>query len=214
MCARDQIFNDSRGRARNTLEEVSCMSVIGDLRALARAGKDVLTANMRDLTGAEIAEAKTVFEDTIKYSRVNIADKVGYGNRPFTLVRGTGIELYTLFMGPTQFTAMTDWATFIHEMTHVWQGQNHFISSGYMLNSVISQAIEGNSAYDYTVGSMWGEYNVEQQAHLVEDWYDMDKKSIASPRYYYIANCIRKPWRAWASDMFIDLTAGAAATKG
>jgi hypothetical protein len=189
------------------------MSAIGSLKALAQAGVDIVTAKMRDLTAAEIAEAKTVFEETVKYKSVLIADKVGLGSRPFTLVRGTGIELYTLFLGPSEFAAISDWATFIHEMTHVWQGQNHFISSGYMLNSVISQAIEGNSAYDYKPGDMWGEYNVEQQANLVEDWYSMDNKSTTSPRYYYIANCIRKPWRAWMSDMFVDLTAGAAAAK-
>ncbi|MDQ2764520.1 MAG: hypothetical protein M3Y22_13900, partial [Pseudomonadota bacterium] len=181
---------------------------------LAKAGKDVLTAKSRPLTNPEIAEAKTVFSDTINCKKIVIADALGYNNRAFTFIGAA--DIYTLFMGPSVFAAMraADWHTFIHEMTHVWQGQNHFISSGYMLNSVVSQAIEGNTAYDYTPGQMWGEYNVEQQAHLVEDWYNDDGKSVASRRYYYIENCIRKPWRAWFSDMFVDLTAGAAAVKG
>jgi len=189
------------------------MSVIGDLRALAKAGKDCVTANSRALTAAEITEAKTVFLDTINYKQVVIADALGYGGRPFTLVNG---DMYTLFMGPSVFAAMgaSDWHDFIHEMTHVWQGQNHLISSGYMLNSVVSQAIDGQSAYDYKVGDFWGEYNVEQQAHLVEDWYMLEGKSVAGSRYPYIKNDIRNPLRGWASDLFIGIAAGAAAVKG
>jgi len=194
------------------------MSVIGDLRGIAKAGKDILSSNRRPLKQVEIDEAKTVFLDTVDYGLVFVADKLGYGNRPFTMLhkRITSRDEYTLYMGKAVYDAdaSLDWATFIHEMTHAWQGQNHWISSGYMRNSAVSQAIEGNAAYDYEPGEMWGEYNVEQQAHLAEDWYAMDGKSEGSPRFYYIQNCIRKPWLAWMSDMFVDLTAGAAATKG
>jgi hypothetical protein len=191
------------------------MSIIGDLRGLAKAGLDIRNAKRRPITAAEIAEARTVFLDTVNYGRVQIADALGLGDRPFTLLSPEmGRDSYILFMGPIDFAAMTDWPTLIHELTHVWQGQNHYISSGYMLNSAISQAIDGNAAYDYKPGEMWGEYNVEQQAHLVEDWYEKDGKSASSPRYYYIENCIRKPWRAWFSDVFGGIGAGAAAVKG
>jgi len=194
------------------------MSIVGDLRGVAKAGQDILSSKRRKLKQPEIDEAKTVFLETINYGLVYIADKLGYGNRPFTMLHKniTSRDEYTLYMGKPIFDAdaSLDWATFIHEMTHAWQGQNHYISSGYMWNSAVSQAIDGDTAYDYKPGDMWGEYNVEQQAHLVEDWYDKDHKSEGSPRFYYIQNCIRKPWRAWMSDTFVDLTAGAAAAKG
>jgi hypothetical protein len=191
------------------------MSIIGDLRGIARASKDILSSKRRPLKQVEIDEAKTVFLDTVNYDLVSIADKLGLNNRPFTLLHKKALsqDEYTLYMGKAIYDgdASLDWATFIHEMTHAWQGQNHYISSGYMLNSVISQAIDGNTAYDYAPGQMWGEYNVEQQAHLVEDWYELDRRSEGSRRFYYIQNCIRKPWRAWMSDTFVDLTAGSAA---
>jgi hypothetical protein len=95
---------------------------------------------------------------------------------------------------------MSDWATFIHEMTHVWQGQNHLIGPGYMLNSLFWQAIS-DDAYRYTVGVPWGKYNVEQQAHLVEDWYALDAKSTASLRYPYIRDNILHPVRAWFKEI-------------
>lgn len=194
------------------------MSIIGDLRGIAHASKDIATSNRRPLKQAEIDEARKVFLGTVKYGVVFIADKLGLNDRPFTLLHKKALsrDEFTLYLGKSIYDgdASPDWATFIHEMTHVWQGQNHWISSGYMINSVISQAIDGNTAYDYTPGQMWGDYNVEQQAHLVEDWYDTDKMSEGSPRFYYIQNCIRKPWRAWMSDMAVDLGAGAAATKG
>jgi hypothetical protein len=178
-----------------------------------------LAAKTRALTPAEITEAQSVFQDTIDYSQVVIADALGYDDRPFTFVCSAKFALgdtYILFMGPSVFAGMgaSDWPTFIHEMTHVWQGQNHVISSGYMLNSVVSQAIDGSSAYDYKVGDFWGEYNVEQQAHLVEDWYELEGKSITGSRYPYIKNDIRTPIRAWTSDLFIGIAAGAAAVKG
>jgi hypothetical protein len=111
--------------------EVYKMSIIGDLRGLAKAGQDVLSAKTRLLTASEIAEAQAVFRDTIDYTKVLIADKLGLGNRPFTLVSGGPPDVYTLFMGPNVFatTSSSQWPTFIHEMTHVWQGQNYFISS-------------------------------------------------------------------------------------
>ncbi|HWG68504.1 MAG TPA: hypothetical protein VN692_03720 [Steroidobacteraceae bacterium] len=191
------------------------MSIIGDLRRIAQASKDIMSSKRRALKQVEINEAKKVFLDTVNYDLIFIADKLGLDDRPFTLLHKKALshDEYTLYMGKAIYdsNASLNWATFIHEMTHAWQGQNHWISSGYMLNSVISQALDGNTAYDYTLGQMWGEYNVEQQAHLVEDWYRLDRRSEASRRFYYIQNCIRKPWRAWVSDMFVDLTAGAAA---
>jgi hypothetical protein len=68
----------------------------------------------------------------------------------------------------------------------------------YMIESVFSQFFEGlvchgefAAAYRYELGKNWGEYNVEQQAHIVEDWYDKGMKSD-DPRYSYIQDFVRK----------------------
>jgi hypothetical protein len=196
--------------AHYEIKENAAMSITGDLRALAKAGIDVAKSKKRGLTDDEIKEAKTVFGNSITYSLIMIADATGYNNRPFTFYSGYKGLAYILFLGPTEFAQMSDWATFIHEMTHVWQGQNHLISASYMVNSMIAQAIAGyygdsDKAYDYKLTdppTPWGEYNVEQQAHIVEDWYAQDGKSTSSPRYTYIRDNILWPKWSWIKEVF------------
>jgi hypothetical protein len=111
------------------------MSITGDLRALAQAGVDLLLARTRGLTTAEVREAKSVFLDTINYDDVIIADQLGHNGRPFTFWAGalsiTQIAFsnkYVLFLGPVAFSAdaSNDWATFIHEMTHVAGSKSYY----------------------------------------------------------------------------------------
>jgi len=81
--------------------------------------------------------------------------------------------------------------TFIHEMTHVWQGQHGVYPTVYMGQSLIAQFLHGvediirrrewrtwgehrGTAYDFKmsdIGKNWSEFNVEQQASIVESWY-------------------------------------------
>src|SRR5262249_25938295 len=69
--------------------------------------------------------------------------------------------------------------TLIHELTHVWQGdydQNMLGEWTVILKSGCSQLghltdTDLAYAYDYDPSKQWNEYNVEEQAHIVEDWY-------------------------------------------
>ena len=74
-----------------------------------------------------------------------------------------------------------------------------------MINSVIAQKIKGNKAYDYEVGNLWSFYNVEQQAHLVEDWYQLESRSPAGSRYPYVRDYIRHPRRSWLIETALDV---------
>jgi hypothetical protein len=60
----------------------------------------------------------------------------------------------------------------VHELTHVWQGHNGGFAWGYVINSVLNQIAYGSHAYDYLAGGQWNSYDVEPQAHIVEDWYN------------------------------------------
>jgi hypothetical protein len=66
-----------------------------------------------------------------------------------------------------------------------------------MVNSMIAQghAIltqgDRNRAYDYKPGAPWGDYNVEQQALLVQDWF-RNGMGQDDERFHYIADHIRK----------------------
>lgn len=150
----------------------------------------------RSLTGPEESEARRVFKTSIFLGRVEISDGLGFGERPYTSV---GLSVYTLHLGPDGFKDAISprmRSTFIHELTHVWQGQHDTLGFGYMIESVISQGksliTSGSTdgAYNYTVGKDWTDYNVEQQAEIVEDWYagGMPENSAA---FRYIRDNIR-----------------------
>ena len=82
-------------------------------------------------------------------------------------------------------------STFIHELTHVWQGENGIYPTFYMGQSIIAQLTEGlrdvwnkrewrgwnehrGMAYVFThsdIGKDWKSFNVEQQAMLVQSWF-------------------------------------------
>ena len=136
-----------------------------------------------------------MFRDTINYALVKVTDALGLGDRPWTT---NTPPIYTLNVGSTFYTSLTSSGArrrlLIHELTHVWQGQ-HFIP--FMINSAAHQTISaitngGNVAvaYSYTVGRAWRDYNVEQQASIVTDWYDRGRQTSDS-RYRYIRDNIR-----------------------
>lgn len=175
---------------------------------------DFLTSKSRPLTQEEKDDASRVYKRTINYDFVVIADDLGLRSAAWTQPCLNGG--YVLHMGPMGYasTASADQrATLIHELCHVWQGMNHLISFGYAVDSVISQATCGQAAYDYKPGSLWGEYNVEQQAMIVEDWYTGGLRTD-SPLYTYITGNILCPFLSWIGETATQIGAGAAAIKG
>jgi hypothetical protein len=65
----------------------------------------------------------------------------------------------------------------VHETAHVWQGKNSVFALSYVFGSAYSQCAASlgggttSGAYGYTAGLPWGNYNPEQQASIIEDWY-------------------------------------------
>jgi hypothetical protein len=107
---------------------------------------------------------------------------------------------YTIYFGAEVFRdgAQTSGTreTFIHELTHVWQGHHSTFSWQYMVNSMLAQGraliVHGNRgmAYEFTPGQPWNSYNVEQQAYIVEKWFARGMRTD-SELYVYIAENIR-----------------------
>ena len=167
----------------------------------------------RNLTTKEQTEATGVFGNTLpRWEFIKITNGLGINDRAFT-VRGikftkvgtiakiggivggigsVGSALANLFIymhvGPQMYAdALTDSGTFIHEMTHVWQYHH---GSPVIFDSLKNQALLGDKAYDYVAGKSWGTYNVEQQAHIVEDWYKYP--SLKPDLDSYITDYVRK----------------------
>ena len=162
----------------------------------------------RPITEEEEALARQVFQDQLPYRRISIANFFLPGNEgvPVTVAAGTAfipiksLTEYTIYFGPEVFrdgahTPRTR-NTFIHELTHVWQGYHGTFSWSYMVNSMLSQgrAIvahgDRNRAYDFKPGGRWDSYNVEQQANIVESWFENGMRT-ESDLYSYITVNIR-----------------------
>jgi len=163
----------------------------------------------RLLKESEIEFARQVFEDQLPYNKVHLASYYLPGNDgvPVTLASVSSIipvaslRNYTIYFGPEVFKDGADRPgirdTFIHELTHVWQGFHSSFGWEYMVNSMIAQGhallTEGDRdrAYDYKPGKPWKKYNVEQQALLVQQWFK-DGMREDDERFTYIAKHIRK----------------------
>jgi hypothetical protein len=89
-------------------------------------------------------------------------------------------------------------------MAHVWQIHNTRMGITWTTDGLVSQVLNtiGGSAYDYQPGRAYGDYNLEQQAAIVEDWYTQSytpvstgpgvwQEAVESPLYYYIERNIR-----------------------
>ncbi len=164
----------------------------------------------RLLKESEVAFARQVFEDRLPYGRVYLSSSyfpfngrsktaVTAASLP-TLVPARSLRSYIIFAGPEVFGGGADGPdfrdTFVHELTHVWQGYHGLLGWAYMAQSMLAQGYavltqgDRNRAYDYEPGEPWADYNVEQQALLVQDWYRNGMRED-DERYRYIVNHIR-----------------------
>ena len=83
--------------------------------------------------------------------------------------------------------------TFIHELMHIWQGDNSLIDLAYLFDALVTHAPElawGTDFYKYNIGYPWRADNMEQPAQIVEDWHINSMKST-DPRFEYIRDEIR-----------------------
>lgn len=163
--------------------------------------KEVVCRNLRT---EEITLAKRVFGETIPYDRIFLVNQTGAGNRPFTQAQLTK-RTYYLHVGPQIFfdaASTASWShsdgiikerrcdVFIHELTHVWQGEHQ--PNVLKAKSHYHQPPSKND-YCYQIGGTWNNYDAEQQAQIVEDWFNqrIGKESREDPRYHYIRENIR-----------------------
>jgi hypothetical protein len=163
----------------------------------------------RRINEDEEALARQVFQDQLPYSNIHIANFYLPGNEDVAVTVASGTELipikalteYTIYFGPAVFSdgalkTVKTRNTFIHELTHVWQGHHSTFSWQYMVNSILSQGraiiFHGSrgKAYEFKAGKAWGDYNVEQQAYIVQSWF-ADGMKTDSELYVYITENIR-----------------------
>jgi hypothetical protein len=112
---------------------------------------------------------------------------------------------YYINLGPKyrHRSSIADGPTLLHELTHVWQGRNKLIRDVQILVAAKDRD------YDYSLGSQWRDYGLEQQAAIVKDWalgtvehnkpatlhgkpFNLTPFSLSSPLFRYIHANVRK----------------------
>lgn len=158
----------------------------------------VTDISYRAISDDERAFADRIFNGTIDYDRVTLTNLSHGGGRAYTIPVGTAIlvNLNTDLDDPMGSAHPgTDYgqpgAVFIHELTHAWQITN---------NSFLGVLCGMSSNYDYHLKDgethrtdpddlgwtqkAWGEFNNEQQAHIVDDFYGAHVVPGAGPNGY------------------------------
>src|SRR5262245_44550788 len=128
---------------------------------------DYLNGQARPLTQDEINVARLVFQETLAYPGIKITSDLGAGGAAWTEPGLGPMRLhFWLHLGPKAFVSTLGMrGLLIHELTHVWQGLNHVINTGYVANSLITQGTsylatgDQFAFYKYTPGEFWGSYN-------------------------------------------------------
>lgn len=132
-------------------------------------GQRFLTKNLRSLSMVEQRLLQTIFQSSLDYNAMRIADTtVGSQGRPYTL--GNTIRV------PPGGTL--DLRTLVHESTHVWQYQTK--GTGYISDSAWHQIMDA-SAYEVKIvpHQSFSSYSAENQAVIVEAYY---VDSLTSPK--------------------------------
>ncbi|MBC7883948.1 MAG: hypothetical protein H7X99_00635 [Saprospiraceae bacterium] len=127
--------------------------------------------NTRHLTREEIEVSKSIFGDMIDYNLVKVDNKARFGTKKTALA-------YVSF-NTINYLGKIAPAIFIHEMVHVWQYQR--FGSIYIARAIKAQ--RSKAGYDYggvsnlyqimIKGGSLLDFNFEQQADIIEDYYKM-----------------------------------------
>ena len=166
----------------------------------------------RNLKQDEIVEVQSVFGQSVDLTNVFICRPVFTEAGVVTVAMNdevTNVWKYEILWSTPVYTRSAvlenQQNTLIHEMTHVWQGQHGIYPSIYMAESGWAQLKHGvkdvidkgewrgwdthrGNAYLYNmadIGANWNQFNVEQQASIVESWYlaEMDNRNVVGKNY-------------------------------
>jgi len=141
--------------------------------------------NIRSLSAAEILLGQSVFGHNIQYHLVSIDDMAILGTKKIA-------EAYVSFNIINYRTKLKK-EIFIHELVHIWQFQQ--FGSIYLARAIKAQ--RSKEGYDYggvsnlyqvmLRGGKLSDFNFEQQADIIEDYYRIMIDPIKSgPMHHHI----------------------------
>jgi hypothetical protein len=135
----------------------------------------------RRLHSGEKDELQKVFLDTLDYDSIWVTNLEGLGGRPFAVFNLD--DQIVVAASPSVFPDFDNLLTnnktkrvFVHELTHAWQYQHRRFLTRLcdIIGTRADEVLYGQDAvYQYTPGSEWHSYGMEQQANIVADWYSV-----------------------------------------
>ncbi len=138
----------------------------------------ILKRKTRQLTIQEKALAKSIFGDSIQYDLVKVDTGARFGTKKIALA-------YVSF-NTINYLRNIDKAIFIHELMHIWQFQQ--FGSIYIARAIKAQ--RSKEGYDYggvanlyqvmLKGGSLLDFNFEQQADIIEDYYRIRENPTAA----------------------------------
>jgi hypothetical protein len=148
--------------------------------------------SLRRLTTGEQILAREVFGDGLDAGQVWVLAIPAWGR---AFVPGGRLMVWPAPMALTDFAApdtpLEQQATFVHELTHVWQAQRGVVLLLAKLSAGDSAA---SYAYDLTAGPPFPALNIEQQAMVVEDAFRLSRGG-AAPHPAELYACASVHWR-------------------
>lgn len=137
----------------------------------------------RNLTNPETQMLMPIFKNTLRYGsivcKINEANSGGVGNS--ITPAGTAYFSKLIYCADFSKTNPQDQWVFVHEIVHVWQW-GHGI---YPVNAAIGIFLQTGGAYanaypyDLTPGKDLNDFNIEQQASIVADYWALQTKNLA-----------------------------------
>ena len=145
---------------------------------------------LRRLTPGERALAHEVFGASVRPEKVRIL-AVPLWRRAF--VAGPGLIVWPARALPADFALapLRQQASFVHELTHVWQAQN---GVGLLRAKLRAGDSAAAYAYDLNQGCDFAGLNIEQQAMVVEHAFLADRGAPA-PHPAELYAQLRSAWR-------------------
>jgi hypothetical protein len=142
---------------------------------------DIKYGESRALTKGEIELAKTVFGNSVDYSKVRLYHRhypiLGIGHDDNTAVTPDGNMYYPTAIYENDFSKGNR-GLFMHEMTHVWQKQHGRDPQLEGIGLGISSFGNYASAYEFKLDPKkdFKDYNIEQQGRLIERYFSYKER--------------------------------------
>lgn len=180
----------------------------------------------RHLTAGEIAMARPIFGNAINYAKTLVKHSGSFHEISYTATSPFGNMVFP----PSVYKNTPDFSLtipkfkywFIHEMTHVWQQQNglHMIKCaacewgiGYFMKVDSPDHYNGEDLLAYKTdilgkdkGKKFKEFDFEQQARIIEMWYDATYLTHEEPsRPHHVKSRSLQGHLEWIlRDFFLD----------